>query len=191
KPFSINFQTATSSTLIDQLRNGSAPLLHYIYEHIYPACAKYITDNSGSETDARDFFQEAMMIIYRKVEKADFQLTSSLKTYLYAVVRNLWLRQLDKQRRHRRLSINTIENTIDIFDSTENDATECLYKQMEQAVQQLKPEARYIIANYYYQKKPLKKIAVELGYTEGYIKVKKNRVMKQLRRVLSQCQTAA
>jgi len=180
-----NYQTANSTSIIENLRKGDYGLMTFVYDAIFPACAKYIRDNNGNSRDAEDVFQEALLILLKKVEQPHFELTSSLKTYLYAIVRNLWLKQLGKTKRRGHVVniddyslafslVATSDHTLEMEGLTAKSHS------INIAIQSLKSDARHIIENYYYQRKPLKEIAKEMGYTEAYIRVKKNRVMKKL-----------
>ena len=44
----------------------------------------------GNWEDAKDIFQDGLLELIRKSEDPGFQLTSSIKTLLYAVCKNLW-----------------------------------------------------------------------------------------------------
>lgn len=86
-------QTTSDKTLIDRLRNEDAAAFEQLYQHYYPSIANYITHHFGTTTDAEDIFQETMIVFLQKIRQADFTLSSSLKTYLFAIARNLWLKK--------------------------------------------------------------------------------------------------
>lgn len=65
-----------------------------IYQQHFPSIKRYILNNSGTEADAEDIFQDAMVVILEKYMLDDFKLTATLKTYIYAVSKNLWLKKL-------------------------------------------------------------------------------------------------
>ncbi len=60
-----------------------------------------VSKNGGSSEDASDLFQDGMVVVYEKAMDVDFTLSSSLKTYLYAVCKNKWLMQLRKRKTKR------------------------------------------------------------------------------------------
>jgi len=60
----------------------------------FPVILRMVQQNNGSDDDAKDLFQEAMIILYEKVQQGDFDLYSKLKTFLYAVCRRLWQKKL-------------------------------------------------------------------------------------------------
>ena len=83
---------------ITALLNNDRVLLEEMYQQYFPMIEALVTQHKGSSEDARDVFQDGLMTVYGKVEKGDFELTSSLKTYLYSVCRFIWLRKLKKKR---------------------------------------------------------------------------------------------
>lgn len=87
-------QTIPDKSLIEQLKNEDAGSFERLYHCYYPSIAAYITHHSGTNADAEDIFQETMIVFLQKIRQADFLLSSSLKTYLFAIARNLWLKRL-------------------------------------------------------------------------------------------------
>ncbi|MGB0931017.1 MAG: RNA polymerase sigma factor [Chitinophagales bacterium] len=75
--------------------------LQKIYSLFLPRIAKFIVANGGNVHDAKDVFQDAIVIIYQKARKDDFKLTSKFSTLLYGVCRNLWGNRLQKVSRRR------------------------------------------------------------------------------------------
>ena len=92
-------QATTENKLLDQLKNEENTSFELLYRFYYPSVAAYITRNQGSKADAEDVFQEAIIVLLQQVRRTDFVLTSSLKTYLFAIARNLWLKRLRDAKR--------------------------------------------------------------------------------------------
>ena len=84
----------TDNLLLNQLKTGENASVELLYKHHFPSISSYIRKNMGSKEDAEDIFQEAILVLLNKVKQHDFTLTSSLKTYLYAISKNLWLKRL-------------------------------------------------------------------------------------------------
>ena len=82
------------------------------------AIQAFIVKNNGYPDDARDIFQEAMIVLFEKAKSSSFVLTCQIKTYLYSVCRRLWLKKLQKQNRYNP-SIEMIEETIPVEDEIE------------------------------------------------------------------------
>lgn len=54
-------------------------------------------NNSGTVHDAKDVFQEAMIVVFENVRADnDFVLSSSLQTYIFSIARIIWIKHLNK-----------------------------------------------------------------------------------------------
>jgi len=85
-------------SLLEGIRLHDSDTLEYIYKKFFPSVKAFVNNNSGNDDDARDVFQEAIVAIYRKVNDESFAITCSFKTYVYAIVKNLWLKELEKRK---------------------------------------------------------------------------------------------
>jgi RNA polymerase sigma factor (sigma-70 family) len=91
-------QTVTDSLLVDKLKTDDNASFGLLYKFYFPTIASYIKQNKGSKEDAEDVFQEAIIVLMQKVKRPDFMLTAALKTYLYAIAKNIWLKRLRNSR---------------------------------------------------------------------------------------------
>lgn len=66
---------------------------------ILPSLKIYILKNGGTNEDANDVFQDALVVLYKKLQLPDFKLTASINTYLHAVAQNIWMQELRRQKR--------------------------------------------------------------------------------------------
>src|SRR5438105_15862886 len=55
-----------------------------------------VINNQGTIEDARDIFQEAMIVLYEKAKSDSIELHCQIKTYIYSVSRRLWLKRLQQ-----------------------------------------------------------------------------------------------
>ncbi len=86
----------SNSDLIQGIRNHDSSLLRYVYETYYPIIEGYIIHNQGSREQARDIFQDAMIIVYRRIRSNDLELSCKFGTYLYAICKNIWTQERKK-----------------------------------------------------------------------------------------------
>ncbi|HEY1201337.1 MAG TPA: sigma-70 family RNA polymerase sigma factor [Niastella sp.] len=84
----------SDDTLIDKLKKEESASFGLLYKLYFPTIASFIKQNSGSEQDAEDLFQETIIVLLNKVRQPEFVLTSSLKTYLFSISKNIWLKRL-------------------------------------------------------------------------------------------------
>jgi len=102
-----------------------------LYRNYFPEINKLITDDSGNTEDAKDIFQEALLIIYEKMKKDKLHLTCSFGTYLFAVCKNLWFKEL---RRRKSVFIDDYEMYTDCIIS--DDDMEELYSDYREKFKQ-------------------------------------------------------
>ncbi len=102
-------QNQPESLRLDQLKNEENASFEALYRLYYPAVKAHIIRNQGSTQDAEDIFQEAVLVLLQQLRQADFVLTATLKTYLFAIARNLWLNRL-RAARHSLIDDREVDN---------------------------------------------------------------------------------
>ncbi len=157
--------------LLEGILPGRSPAIEAVYELALPAVIQWVKENNGSEVDARDIFQEALIALFRKLEKGDFTLTCTLKSFIRIMCRNLWLSRLrNKNRQCSSLEeVELVDLDIDIESRLEQSEKEQLFfKHFD-----LLGEKCRKILQYFFDKMPLKQIAAKLDTSENYIKKRK------------------
>jgi RNA polymerase sigma-70 factor (ECF subfamily) len=130
-----------------------------------------------------DIYQEAVMIVYEKVASRKLTvLESSLKTYLFAVSKNLILKML--RRREITQAALAERDKLALHDDSE-ELAELRREKVRTIVANLPDPCKSILQMYYYQQLSMRLIAEQLGYkSEDVAKVQKNRCMKSLKNTL-------
>lgn len=88
----------TVEAILEGLKNHESVILEYVYKKYFPIVRFFVIKNSGTDEDAKDVFQEAIILIYKRLKEDNLDLTCAFKTYLFSVCRILWLRQLGKKK---------------------------------------------------------------------------------------------
>lgn len=94
------------------LASNDIQVVHRLYEDYFPRILSFILKNSGNEEEARDLFQDGLVVLFKKAKDPHFELKAGLFTYLYAICRNLWLKKLKRFDRERVTSGEQMEYTI-------------------------------------------------------------------------------
>ncbi len=151
-------------------------ILQYIYKQYYYNINYFIRKNQGSEDDASDIFQEAIIIIYRKIKENDLIFEkSSFKSYLFSVCRFLWLKQLEKRRIEKEKLNDTLPYQTDLYDDNLNELAEKneRYGLYQKHFSTLSTDCQKLL-QLFFEKVPLKEIAKVMGYkSEKYAKKRK------------------
>jgi len=151
-------------------------ILQYIYKQYYYKINYFIKKNQGSEDDASDVFQEAIIVIYRKLKENDLIFEkSSFAGYLFSVCRFLWLKQLEKRRIERERLNDSLpfqedlydENLVELVDKNER------YGLYQKHFATLSTDCQKLM-QMFFEKIPLREIAKVMGYkSEKYAKTRK------------------
>lgn len=97
--------------LIEGIRKQDERIITEMYTQFFPSVRHYIYRNNGSAEDARDIFHDALLVLLDKVEKDTLTLNCSLKTYVYAICRNLWLKKITAHKVEH-VNYGDIEDTL-------------------------------------------------------------------------------
>lgn len=178
------FDLTREPELFEALRNETPAAFEHVYRQYYRMAAAYVTQNGGSGDDAQDVFQEALVALIKNLRKPDFALQAKLSTYLYAVARKIWLYRRRGQTANTPIENQTVAQQIpdptdDIL--TEITAREQKHLLMARIFDQIGADCRELLRRYYYEDTALKDIAGIMGFTEAFVRVKKNRCMNDFR----------
>lgn len=173
---------ATEKDLLDALRRGDSSAFRKVYVLHFNMIRYLITQNNGREEDARDIFQEALVALYEQLSAGTFKQQSSLKTWLYAVCRNKWLKQLEKKKRNVRFT--DFEETENIALPEENAKDDSVHKMLRSSLEQLGVQCRKMLLLFYYFRKSMDEIAGDLGYTNAdNAKAQKYKCLQKLKTI--------
>jgi RNA polymerase sigma factor (sigma-70 family) len=177
----------TEQQLLEGLALNNRKAVETIYKQHYNMVQALILNNNGYPDDARDIFQEAMIVLYEKVKSGSFELNCQLKTYLYSVCRRLWLKRLGQLQR----SFSEVENlreTVPVEDELErHEQRNRDFQVMEQSLNSLGEPCRSLLKAYYLEMKSMVEIACEFGYTNAdNAKNQKYKCLMRLKKIFSQ-----
>ena len=158
------------------LKKRDNRVLQYIYKNSFNPVKQLILHNAGSENDAEDIFQEALIIIFRKLkDNPGFNLTSAFSTYIYSISRLLWLKHL---RQIKKIEIDPLnrdlEERIEFEEPSpvqDKDLRMAIYQRTLMEI----PEDCQKILRLTAQDITSKEIARQLGFrSEGYVRKRRH-----------------
>jgi DNA-directed RNA polymerase specialized sigma24 family protein len=100
---------------VTALLNNDAALIDEIYKSCARQVKSYICFNNGSEDDAADIFQEALIDIYHQAKNKDLQLTCPFNAFVFLVCKRKWFNELKK-----RSLLPVTNNADDLLHSSED-----------------------------------------------------------------------
>lgn len=164
----------------DQIQKGIIRhdnlVLTYIYKQFYYKVNAFIKKNSGTEDDANDIFQEAIIVIYRKLkENGSLFEDRSFEVYLYSVCRFLWLKHLQQRKAEKEKINETLPFNEEVYDDElgtliEKNERYLLY---QKHFRNISSDCQKIL-QMFFDKVPIRQIAQIMGFkSEKYVKTRK------------------
>ena len=177
----------TDREVVLGILNNSDDALNKLYVGYFPMILQFILNNNGDEDDAKDVYQEGIIVLYNKIKSGDFELSSKLKTYLYSVCRRIWLKKLSQQSK----KTNNISDFEDIIstdvDIEDHEQKEEQFDKMQSALLHLGEPCKTIIQDFYINNLSMHDISEKFGYTNtDNAKTQKYKCLQRLKKLFFQ-----
>lgn len=183
-----NYEAIASTSLLQGLQKGETWAIEALYRNAYPTVATMVKRNRGTTNDAKDLFQECLLVLIPKLRAPDFSIKVSPGAYLYAIARNLWLSQL------RKSSKNPIDLILDEpdtgfqlkeianFNASADAEDNPMFRLIKQTLEKLGEDCQRVIRMKHIYKYSHEEIMGEMGYSAEYSRLKLSKCMGQLRK---------
>ncbi|HJS55487.1 MAG TPA: sigma-70 family RNA polymerase sigma factor, partial [Chitinophagaceae bacterium] len=153
--------------LLKGMALGDKKAVETIYKENFNMVQSLIINNNGSAQEAKDIFQEAMIVLLEKARSGDFELNCQIKTYVYSVCRRLWLKRLQQYNRFSS-EMESMVGTVPVDDDVEEyEKRDQEFSMMEKAIGNLGEPCKSLIEAFYIQKRNMQDIANQFGYTNA------------------------
>jgi len=171
--------------ILNGIRTGDETALVQLYRSNRKSITAFLLRNNGTADDAEDMLQEALVILWERVRAGRHEYSARLSTFIFATVRNLWLRRLARKRRESPAahpeddfadgSLSTLDQMID------EERTESV----RSALEALGEPCRTLLLLFYWEELSMEDIARRLGFANAdTAKSKKYQCKKSLKDLL-------
>lgn len=176
----------SAAAVVEAFKCNDHAVLSAVYKLNFPAVSHYILQNNGEEQDAKDIYQEAVLVLWQNIqsEKITADANTNIGGYLFQVAKHKWLDKL-KSKQHRSTLRIVREESIETADTgtEENEELEGRLLQLRVLFARLGDTCKAILNKFYYEKKSLEEIGDDLNYDAATLRTKKYRCMMQLRKM--------
>jgi RNA polymerase sigma factor (sigma-70 family) len=155
----------TDEAIMEGIRNDDDRALAHLYKQHFPMISHFIINNSGTDDEAKDIYQEGVIVFYEKIRGNSLELSCQIKTYLYSVCRRLWLKRLAEKGRYAN-RIEDSENYLSLEeDVPQHEENERQFGVMAEALDQLGEPCRTLLEDFYIRAQGMQDIVEKFGYT--------------------------
>lgn len=163
----------SDSHIFEQIKSGDEKALGVLYKKYYRMMIHMVLSNNGTEQEAKDVYQEALVVFWQKAVSGKLVLTSKISTYLYSICQNLWRKELERK---KRLS-NEEKDSVEYQDFEEKEKARII----RDCVNQMDETCKKVLMYYYFDGLSMQDIADKLGFANtDTAKTKKYKCKKKL-----------
>lgn len=172
-----------TNKILDDFKGDNDHAFGWLYKEYFPMVERFVRQNSGRLEDAEDVFQDTMLVLVEKLRKDNFQLTASIKTYIMAIAKNLWLKRLRTAYREVEFSELHENSFFDEINLTiEQEKT--YWDRLQSYVQKISDHCKGLIDDMFFKGKQIDQIQREYGYsTRHNAQNQKHKCVEQIRRI--------
>ena len=92
----------TLGQIVEGIKKRDNKVLTLIYKELFPVVRYYVMSNGGTQDDAKDVFQESIIVAFKQISLNSFEIKTGFEAYLYGVARLVWLKILRSRATHDR-----------------------------------------------------------------------------------------
>ena len=163
--------------------NDVTTTVEVLYAQYFKEIIELVRFMGGNDEDGADVFQEAVLVMIEKIREKRFRGDSSIKTFLFGIVRNLWLMELRtrERRKKREEQYMTGEPSIQHSIGINKSGTD-----LNSIFDQLGDVCKRILIGFYYENKSMKILLEQFDFkNEQVLRNRKNNCMRKLKEMLS------
>ena len=163
----------TEQDLFARICRGDEEALEVVYQKNYRMMVRMVTSNNGTEEEAKDVYQEAVVVFWQKANSGNLVLTSKMSTYIYSICLNLWRKELERKKRYS----NEEKDAKQYQEQEKEEKVKIIHEIMEK----LDETCRKVLSYYYFDGLSMKDIAEKVGFANtDTAKTKKYKCKKKL-----------
>jgi len=152
---------------LEGLSDGVEPIIKKVYDGIFPNVLTFVKRNKGTKEDAQDIFQKALMQIIARYKIRPFVIQYSFEAYFFTVCKNLWRKELQKQKNR----VTNANQTI-LSNKAEEMALDTLNQEkwgiFNEKFEELSKNCKLILKDFF-NKVPYEEIMRKMSYTSNNV----------------------
>ncbi|OQP62551.1 RNA polymerase subunit sigma-70 [Niastella vici] len=156
-------------------------LFMQLYQQAFPLVAKYVRSMGGSFDEAKDVFQDALVIYYEKLVDSPVQLQHSERAYILGIARHIWSKKNKQNNRLTALddSLTGIADNKTASVSATDKLLDLLHTSGQKCME--------LLQAFYYDKLPMRRIAGLFGFSsERSATVQKYKCLEKVRDIVKE-----
>ena len=152
-------------------------LFREMYKQSFPRVAKFVSQMHGALDDAKDVFQDALILYYNKTMDAGFMINTTPEAYILGIAKHLWIRKFNRDM--ARVVFDDLERHISIpadFHPTFNE------KKLLRLLEHTGRKCMELLKTFYYDRLSMREVMQAMGFaSERSATVQKYKCLEKVR----------
>ncbi|WP_295769570.1 sigma-70 family RNA polymerase sigma factor [uncultured Mucilaginibacter sp.] len=164
------------------LNNGKQQeWLKQLYLTAFPAVARYVSKQNGSLDEAKDIFQDALVIYYERTVAGNADVARNEKAYLLGITKHLWYHHSRKKQN------TTSDDVLNYSDLADEEPLVPSAKRLLRYLEAAGKRCMDMLQAFYYDKKNMKEIAARFELSgERSATVQKHKCLEKVRNTVKE-----
>jgi RNA polymerase sigma factor (sigma-70 family) len=169
--------------IIELLQQGKIEKAFTRLYKTFPQVRSVLKKYGANKDQVNDIFQDALVVLYQKLQQEDFKIQTSIESYLMNTCKYMFLRLTKTANRVGSLDASPMEPIQEEADIEQILSEDKKVQQAETALQQIGEKCREILTSFYIGKKSMTEIAKEFSYSsENAAKTQKYKCLEAARK---------
>jgi DNA-directed RNA polymerase specialized sigma24 family protein len=157
-------------------RNEREQYFFKLYEETFPSVARFVAQRGGSFQDAKDIFQDSLVIFYEKAAAEKLMIEVPHEFYIVGIAKKLWIRKFSDD--CKKVDLTEVEKSISIPD----DHTGLWENKLATLLQLTGRKCLELLQAFYYDNIPLQRIKDAFGFSSVHsASVQKHKCLEKIR----------
>lgn len=153
-----------------------------LYKEVFPPAATFISKMGGSFDEAKDIFQDALVIYYEQSIAGKLKPAMNEHAYIFGIVKHLWLKK-HRETRH----VVPLSQEEELLAATVAEYKAPQTNRLMHYLEKTGKKCMDILQSFYYHKLPMVTIAARLGYSGSRsATVQKYKCLEKIRETIHQ-----
>lgn len=153
-----------TATTIEEKQSSREALFMKLYQEAFPLVARHISKMGGSFDEAKDIFQDSLVVYYEKVQVSGVVLKYTEKAYLFGIAKHLWIKRYKESSNNIPLDSSELDHNIsaDLADVIYEEASS---SKLIHLLQQAGQKCMQLLSAFYYEKLDMETLAERFGFS--------------------------
>ncbi|HEY5823212.1 MAG TPA: sigma-70 family RNA polymerase sigma factor [Cyclobacteriaceae bacterium] len=134
----------------------------HLYEEVFPVVTALVHKQGGSLQDAKDIFQDALVIFYEKSVSGTLSIHLSDEAYLVGIVKHLWIRKFKADLKF--ISLDHFEKEITLPEDVNHSSNNRLLHLLEVTGK----KCLELLKSIYYDKQSMDEVSKTFGFSGAH-----------------------